>query len=83
MSTEPDHVAKILDQWRRERPELDVSPLGVIGRLHRLAETLNVELRALFADQANWRELPSFGIGQSQGLSSDVAAARLPAAAVA
>lgn len=46
---EPDHVGRILTQWRRERPDLDVSPLGVIGRLHRLAEALNSELRALFA----------------------------------
>ena len=45
-----DHVGRILEQWHRERPELDVSPLGVIGRLHRLADTLNVELRALFAE---------------------------------
>jgi DNA-binding MarR family transcriptional regulator len=47
---EPDHVARIQAQWRRERPELDVSPLGVVGRLHRLADALNVELRALFAE---------------------------------
>jgi DNA-binding MarR family transcriptional regulator len=47
---EPDHVARIIAQWHRERPELDPSPLGVIGRLHRLADTLNVELRALFAE---------------------------------
>ncbi len=46
----PDHVGRILGQWRRERPDLDVSPLGVVGRLHRLADTLNVELRALFAE---------------------------------
>jgi DNA-binding MarR family transcriptional regulator len=47
---EPDHVARIQAQWRRERPALDVSPLGVVGRLHRLADALNVELRALFAE---------------------------------
>lgn len=47
---QPDHVGRILGQWGRERPDLDVSPLGVIGRLHRLADTLNVELRALFAE---------------------------------
>ena len=46
----PDHVGRILEQWHRERPDLDVSPLGVVGRLHRLADTLNVELRALFAE---------------------------------
>jgi DNA-binding MarR family transcriptional regulator len=47
---EPDHVGRILQQWHRERPELDVSPLAVVGRLHRLADALNVELRALFAE---------------------------------
>jgi DNA-binding MarR family transcriptional regulator len=47
---DPDHVGRIIQQWRRERPDLDVSPLGVVGRLHRLADTLNVELRALFAE---------------------------------
>ena len=51
MSTDDrDHVARIIAQWGRERPELDVSPLGVVGRLHRLADTLNAELRALFAE---------------------------------
>lgn len=46
---QPDHVGRIMAQWRHERPDLDVSPLGVIGRLHRLAHALDVELRALFA----------------------------------
>jgi DNA-binding MarR family transcriptional regulator len=49
-SDQPDHVGRILRQWGRERPDLDVSPLGVVGRLHRLADALNVELRALFAE---------------------------------
>jgi DNA-binding MarR family transcriptional regulator len=46
---EPDHVDQILEQWARERPDLDASPIGLIGRLHRLADVLNVELRAVFA----------------------------------
>lgn len=46
---EPDHVARILAQWARERPDLDVSPLGVIGRLHRLADVLHARLRPVFA----------------------------------
>jgi DNA-binding MarR family transcriptional regulator len=46
----PDHVDAILAQWRRERPDLDPSPIGLIGRLHRLADVLNVELRAVFAE---------------------------------
>jgi len=47
---EPDHVDTILGQWARERPDLDASPIGLIGRLHRLADVLNVELRKVFAE---------------------------------
>jgi DNA-binding MarR family transcriptional regulator len=48
---EPDHVDTILEQWARERPDLDASPIGLIGRLHRLADVLNVELRKVFAQE--------------------------------
>jgi DNA-binding MarR family transcriptional regulator len=48
---EPDHVDAILAQWARERPDLDASPIGLIGRLHRLADVLNVELRKVFAEE--------------------------------
>ena len=34
-----------MEQWRRERPDLDPSPMGIIGRLHRLADALHTELR--------------------------------------
>lgn len=44
-----DHVGRILAQWHRERPDLDVSPMGVIGRLHRLARALDAELAPVFA----------------------------------
>ncbi|GGI48480.1 DNA-binding MarR family transcriptional regulator [Agromyces flavus] len=47
--TQPaDHVARIMSEWRRERPDLDVSPQGVIGRLHRLANALTEELVAVY-----------------------------------
>src|SRR5689334_8872944 len=39
-----DHVARIQAEWRRERPDVDISPQGVIGRLHRLADRLTGEL---------------------------------------
>lgn len=39
-----DHVGRIQADWRRERPDVDVSPQGVIGRLHRLADRLTEEL---------------------------------------
>lgn len=44
-----DHVDRIQEQWRRARPDLDPSPQGVIGRVHRLARALTAELVALYA----------------------------------
>jgi len=32
-----DHVDMVLAQWRSERPDLDVSPMGLVGRINRLA----------------------------------------------
>ncbi len=45
-----DHVARIQEEWRRERPDLDVAPQGVIGRLHRVAARLTDELTAVYAE---------------------------------
>ena len=47
---EQDHVARIQADWQRERPELDVSPVGVIGRLHRLAAALTEELVVVYRE---------------------------------
>jgi len=44
-----DRVDRIQAEWRRERPDLDPSPQGVIGRLHRLADRLRDELVAVYA----------------------------------
>lgn len=44
-----DHVGQIMAQWHRERPDLDVRPMGIIGRLHRLSQALHEELRPVFA----------------------------------
>ncbi len=52
-----DHVGRIMEQWGRERPELDVSPQGVIGRLHRLAARLTDELVAVYGE---------FGLGEGE-----------------
>lgn len=43
-----DHVDRIIEQWNRERPDLDVSPMGVIGRIHRLGSALDHQLRPVF-----------------------------------
>lgn len=47
---QPDHVGRILGQWAVQRPDLDVSPMGIIGRIHRLAVLLHAELRPVFAE---------------------------------
>jgi len=39
----------VLEQWRREAPELDRSPMGVVGRISRLAELLQARLEPIFA----------------------------------
>lgn len=49
MTETPDRVARIQAEWRRERPDLDVLPQGVIGRLHRLAAHLTEELVVVYA----------------------------------
>ncbi|MEV7283479.1 MarR family transcriptional regulator [Streptomyces sp. NPDC093252] len=43
-----DQVGRIQAEWGRERPDLDVGPQGVIGRLHRLAGRLTAELTLVY-----------------------------------
>jgi len=44
-----DAVARIVEQWRQQRPDLDASPMLVIGRIHRLARLTDAALRPTFA----------------------------------
>lgn len=44
-----DAVDAILAQWRRERPDLDVTPMGTIGRIKRCAALLQRQLDETFA----------------------------------
>lgn len=43
-----DHVDRVLEQWRAERPDLDVAPMGVVGRISRAARSLEREIRGAF-----------------------------------
>ena len=52
-----DHVGRVMAQWREARPDLDASPQGVIGRLHRLAARLTEELVAVYTE---------FGLGEGE-----------------
>lgn len=47
--TEPDAVDRILTQWRSVRPDVDSSPLGVIGRVSRLSRLIDRRLGENFA----------------------------------
>lgn len=44
-----DGVDRILDQWNRERPDLDVTPMGLIGRIKRINLALTQEMERTFA----------------------------------
>ncbi|KAA3651008.1 MAG: MarR family transcriptional regulator [Proteobacteria bacterium] len=55
--TQGDAIDTILAQWRRERPELDLAPMGVIGRLARCAALMQRELETAFS---------AFGIGRGE-----------------
>ena len=44
-----DQVDRIIEQWQREKPGLDVSPMAVIGRLGATALTVESRLADTFA----------------------------------
>ncbi|WP_454288505.1 MarR family winged helix-turn-helix transcriptional regulator [Rhizobium arsenicireducens] len=48
-SPKPDAVDHILAQWNRERPDLDVSAMGPLGRLARLRTHLSREIDAVLS----------------------------------
>jgi DNA-binding MarR family transcriptional regulator len=56
----PDHLDLILAQWRRERPDLNVAPIGVLGRLFRTAQLADIALAQQLAEhdlQPGWFDL--------------------------
>ncbi|UWR44476.1 MarR family winged helix-turn-helix transcriptional regulator [Phaeobacter inhibens] len=44
-----DHVDFVTQQWERERPDLDVSAMAVIGRVGRLAQAYQKEMQKTWA----------------------------------
>lgn len=49
MSPKADTVAQIVAQWGRERPDLDASPILVVGQIARLTQLFEPYLRPPFA----------------------------------
>jgi DNA-binding MarR family transcriptional regulator len=57
---ERDGVDEILAQWRRERPDLDPSPIGVVGRVSRLARELERRLEPVYREhglEPGWHDV--------------------------
>lgn len=44
-----DVIDVVLEQWRRERPDLDLSPMEVFGRLARLTRVVESAVDQVFA----------------------------------
>jgi len=57
---EQDGVDLIIEQWQRERPELDSSPIGVIGRISRLAREIEARLEPVYREhglEPGWHDV--------------------------
>ncbi len=61
--TDADHVDRVLAQWGKERPDLEMSPVGVIARLGRVTGYLDAGLNAHLAEfgltRGSWDVLAS------------------------
>jgi DNA-binding MarR family transcriptional regulator len=44
-----DAIDLFIGHWNRERPEVDVSPMAIIGRIQRLSRLLEQDLKRFFA----------------------------------
>ncbi len=49
-----DEVDRLVADWKRERPDLDLSPLEVLSRITRIARHLDIARRRAFADLDTW-----------------------------
>ena len=54
MQNNRDEVDRLIAAWKRERPDLDLSPLAVLSRITRIARHLDIARRDAFGDLENW-----------------------------
>jgi DNA-binding MarR family transcriptional regulator len=57
---ERDGVDLIIEQWQRARPDLDSSPIGIVGRLSRLAREIEDRLEPVYREhglEPGWHDL--------------------------
>jgi hypothetical protein len=43
-----DRIKQLLEQWKRERPDLDASPMGILGRLMILSRIVDRGVEEVF-----------------------------------
>ena len=48
--TKADRVDTVLEQWKRERPDLDVEPMGIIGRISRAERLIEDRINAVCSE---------------------------------
>ena len=53
-SLDRDEVDRLIAAWKRERPDLDLTPLSVLSRITRIARHLDIARRDAFGDLENW-----------------------------
>jgi DNA-binding MarR family transcriptional regulator len=54
MSTHRDEVDRLIAAWKRERPDLDLSPFAVLSRISRISRNLDLARRDAFAELETW-----------------------------
>src|SRR3954451_19875580 len=55
-----EHMDDLIEQWRRQRPDLDVAPMEVVGRLFRATALADAELGpplAALGLQSGWSDI--------------------------
>jgi DNA-binding MarR family transcriptional regulator len=60
VAQERDGVDLIIEQWQRERPELDSSPIGIVGRISRLAREVEARLEPVYREhglEPGWHDI--------------------------
>ncbi|GAB3223120.1 MarR family transcriptional regulator [Glycomyces halotolerans] len=47
---EPDAVDRIIEQWHRELPDLELQPMAIFGRIHRVSQKLAARLHDVYSE---------------------------------
>jgi DNA-binding MarR family transcriptional regulator len=49
-----DEVDRLIAAWKRERPDLDLTPLSILSRITRISRHLDIARRDSFGELENW-----------------------------